>query len=86
MVAGATPFAPFQRQLLLRSPAHTPVGDKDMRRFCPGMFRPEGLEDGLGNALQMDPQFRSAGSLRTGSCRAGDFTSSRASPLTEGQL
>lgn len=36
---------PLQRQLLLRSPVHTPVGVKGMRWLCPDTFRPEVLED-----------------------------------------
>lgn len=34
---------PLQRQLLLRSIVHTPVGVKGVRGLCPDMFKPEGL-------------------------------------------
>lgn len=37
----------LQRQLLLRKPRSHPSWAQGLRWFCPDMFRPEGLEDGV---------------------------------------
>lgn len=71
-----------QRQLLLGSTVHIPVGVKGVRGFCLDMFGQRGWRMGLSDAFQMDLQFRSAGSQRMGSCWSGDFTSSMASALS----